>query len=64
MTVPGRGKEGYTGQVQKHQRGPKERRAILRRIVHPASGEVLDEGIVLYFPRELCSPSKEAVSRC
>ncbi|ORY80699.1 tRNA modification GTPase TrmE [Leucosporidium creatinivorum] len=31
-------------------RDPPARRAMLRRIVHPTTDEVLDEGIVLYFP--------------
>ncbi|GAA5867482.1 hypothetical protein JCM3774_002919 [Rhodotorula dairenensis] len=30
---------------------PPERKAILRKIVHPETDEVLDEGVVLYFPR-------------
>lgn len=34
-------------------RDPPARRAMLRRIVHPTTDEVLDEGIVLYFPGEL-----------
>lgn len=34
-------------------KAPEGRRAVLRRIVNPATGEVLDEGIVLYFPGEL-----------
>ncbi|GAA5828997.1 hypothetical protein JCM11251_004092 [Rhodosporidiobolus azoricus] len=29
---------------------PPERKAILRKIVHPETGEVLDEAVVLYFP--------------
>ncbi|GAA5948951.1 hypothetical protein JCM21900_003149 [Sporobolomyces salmonicolor] len=29
---------------------PEPRRAILRKIVHPETAEVLDEGVVLYFP--------------
>lgn len=32
---------------------PPERRAVLRKIVHPETDEVLDEGVVLYFPRAL-----------
>lgn len=36
----------------KEERGIQERKAMLRRIVHPATGEVLDEGIVIYFPRQ------------
>ncbi|GAA5961558.1 hypothetical protein JCM3765_002626 [Sporobolomyces pararoseus] len=31
---------------------PKPRRAILRKVVHPETREILDEGVVLYFPRE------------
>lgn len=34
----------------KGRRMPEERKAILRRIIHPKTGEVLDEGIVIYFP--------------
>lgn len=34
----------------KGSRMPEERKAILRRIIHPKTGEVLDEGIVIYFP--------------
>ncbi|KWU44682.1 tRNA modification GTPase TrmE [Rhodotorula sp. JG-1b] len=30
---------------------PPERKAVLRKIVHPETDEVLDEGVVLYFPR-------------
>ncbi|GAA5990684.1 hypothetical protein JCM10908_003188 [Rhodotorula pacifica] len=30
---------------------PPERKAVLRKIVHPETNEVLDEGVVLYFPR-------------
>ena len=33
-------------------RDPPARKAMLRRIVHPGTDEVLDEGIVLYFPGE------------
>jgi tRNA modification GTPase len=33
-------------------KAPEARRALLRRIVDPGTGEVLDEGIVLYFPGE------------
>lgn len=31
-------------------RNPEPRKALLRRIIHPQTGEVLDEGLVLYFP--------------
>lgn len=31
-------------------RDPPARRAVLRRIVHPETEEVLDEAVVLYFP--------------
>jgi tRNA modification GTPase len=31
---------------------PIPRKAMLRRIIHPRTGETLDEGIVLYFPGE------------
>ena len=34
-------------------RAPEPRKALLRRIVDPGTGEVLDEGIVLYFPGKL-----------
>lgn len=32
-------------------RAPVARKATLRRIIDPTTGEVLDQGIVLYFPR-------------
>lgn len=35
---------------QASNREPVARKAELRRIVHPDTGETLDEGIVLYFP--------------
>ncbi|GAA5870864.1 hypothetical protein JCM16303_001610 [Sporobolomyces ruberrimus] len=45
MTEPARGK--------KHaKKDPLARRALLRKIVHPQTREILDEGVVLYFPRE------------
>lgn len=34
---------------------PPERKAVLRKIVHPETDEVLDEGVVLYFPRQSSS---------
>ncbi len=37
-------------------RAPEGRRAVLRRIVDPSTGEVLDEGIVLYFPGKHSRP--------
>lgn len=46
MTEPARGKK----QTKKD---PLARRALLRKIVHPQTREILDEGVVLYFPREL-----------
>ncbi|GAA5844858.1 hypothetical protein JCM9279_000019 [Rhodotorula babjevae] len=45
MTVPARGRT----QSDRTRSEPPERRAVLRRIVAP-DGEVLDEGVVLYFP--------------
>ncbi|KAI5479770.1 tRNA modification GTPase [Pseudohyphozyma bogoriensis] len=36
--------------VERVRRDPVPRKACLRRIVHPETEEVLDEGIVLYFP--------------
>lgn len=45
MTGPPRTQRG------KAPASPRERRAVLRSIVHPETKEVLDEGIVLYFPR-------------
>ncbi|KAM0749865.1 P-loop containing nucleoside triphosphate hydrolase protein [Meredithblackwellia eburnea MCA 4105] len=59
MTRPPR--QSKLGKVDKKDKGkgresrleePKPRVATLRRIVHPTTGEVLDEGIVLYFPAE------------
>jgi len=43
MTKPARGQKGTT-------KDPQPRRAILRKIVHPQTHEILDEGVVLYFP--------------
>lgn len=40
------------GAKLKEEHGLSERKAMLRRIVHPATGEVLDEAIVIYFPRQ------------
>ncbi|GAA5908796.1 Mss1p [Sporobolomyces salmoneus] len=34
------------------QTDPNPRSAILRKVVHPQTREILDEGVVLYFPRE------------
>ncbi|GAA6010848.1 hypothetical protein JCM11491_004564 [Sporobolomyces phaffii] len=45
MTVPARGHKVNASD-------PKPRRAILRKVVHPQTREILDEGVVLYFPRE------------
>ncbi|GAA5911017.1 hypothetical protein JCM8208_003958 [Rhodotorula glutinis] len=45
MTLPARGRT----QSDRTRREPPERKAVLRRIVAP-DGEVLDEGVVLYFP--------------
>jgi hypothetical protein len=45
MTVPPRGRKQLSmGDA------PPERRAVLRRVVHPDTGEVLDEGVALFFP--------------
>lgn len=41
---------------------PPERKAVLRKIVHPETDEVLDEGVVLYFPRECGSVRLELLS--
>ena len=41
---------------------PPERKAVLRKIVHPETDEVLDEGVVLYFPRECGSVRFEILS--
>jgi len=49
MTRPARGQKG-TG------KDPQPRRAILRKIVHPQTHEILDEGLVLYFPCKPCHP--------
>ncbi|GAA5973263.1 hypothetical protein JCM11641_003040 [Rhodosporidiobolus odoratus] len=46
MTMPARGKI----QRQTMREAPPERRAVLRKIVHPDTREVLDEAVVLYFP--------------
>ena len=43
---------------------PPERRAVLRKIVHPETDEVLDEGVVVYFPRECGSSSRESMLSC
>ncbi|GAA5842893.1 hypothetical protein JCM3766R1_005694 [Sporobolomyces carnicolor] len=45
MTLPARGHRPSHAD-------PTPRRAILRKVVHPRTREVLDEGVVLYFPRE------------
>lgn len=45
MTVSVRG-----ARRSKPVKDPPERRAVLRKIVHPETGEVLDEGVVLFFP--------------
>ncbi|BGP29443.1 mitochondrial splicing system protein [Rhodotorula toruloides] len=45
MTVSARG-----ARRGKPVKDPPERRAVLRKIVHPETGEVLDEGVILYFP--------------
>ncbi|GAA6052205.1 tRNA modification GTPase MSS1, mitochondrial [Rhodotorula toruloides] len=45
MTVSARG-----ARRTKPAKDPPERRAVLRKIVHPETSEVLDEGVVLYFP--------------
>ncbi|GAA6035018.1 hypothetical protein JCM8097_002145 [Rhodosporidiobolus ruineniae] len=47
MTLPARGMRGDSG---RRRREPPERRAVLRRVVHPETKEVLDEAVVLYFP--------------
>lgn len=50
LTANGKGKgkmvEGIKGV-------PKERKALLRKIINPLTKEVLDEAIVLYFPCKL-----------
>ncbi|GAA5885049.1 hypothetical protein JCM6882_007209 [Rhodosporidiobolus microsporus] len=46
----GAGAGGRKGKGKQAARDPPERRAILRKIVHPETGEVLDEAVVLYFP--------------
>lgn len=45
MTKPARGQKATS-------KDPQPRRAILRKIVHPQTHEILDEGLVLYFPSE------------
>lgn len=45
MTLPARGR---TQRGMEH--APPERRAVLRRVVHPETKEVLDEAVVLFFP--------------
>lgn len=50
MTVAPRGK-GKAKEGVVVTKDPPERRAVLRKIVHPETGETLDEGVVLYFPR-------------
>lgn len=53
MTKPPRQQlEGVRRSVAATVRDPPARKAMLRRIVHPKTNEVLDEGIVLYFPGE------------
>ncbi|GAA5857314.1 hypothetical protein JCM8547_002213 [Rhodosporidiobolus lusitaniae] len=47
MTRPPRGEKG---KAKEGREGPPERRAVLRRIVHPETEEVLDEAVVLFFP--------------
>ncbi|GAA5998090.1 Mss1p [Rhodotorula paludigena] len=49
MTVAPRGK-GKAKEGVVVTKDPPERRAVLRKIVHPETGETLDEGVVLYFP--------------
>ncbi|GJN88029.1 hypothetical protein Rhopal_000985-T1 [Rhodotorula paludigena] len=49
MTVSPRGK-GKAKEGVVVTKDPPERRAVLRKIVHPETGETLDEGVVLYFP--------------
>ncbi|KAK4050045.1 mitochondrial splicing system protein [Microbotryomycetes sp. JL221] len=44
MTIPARQSKRHDGAV------PEARRALLRKIVHPSTREVLDEAVVLYFP--------------
>lgn len=48
MTVSPKGKKQTQGD-------PKPRRAILRKVVHPETREILDEGVVLYFPSKSLS---------
>lgn len=48
MTVAPKARKRSTAQTTE----PPERKAVLRKIVHPETEEVLDEGVVVYFPRE------------
>ncbi|KAG0665376.1 mitochondrial splicing system protein [Rhodotorula mucilaginosa] len=47
MTASPRTRRRFKREVEE----PPERRAVLRKIVHPETDEVLDEGVVVYFPR-------------
>ncbi|GAA6012626.1 hypothetical protein JCM10207_009061 [Rhodosporidiobolus poonsookiae] len=45
-----RGARRSEGKGKARQTDPPERRAVLRKVVHPETGEVLDEAVCLYFP--------------
>lgn len=55
------GDRGRNGAYEGGQVKLPERRAVLRRIVHPLSGEELDTGLVLFFPGKSYIPTFNVV---